>query len=87
MDRLASRSVQAVRADSRREIGGLTARAPSEPPGTLGVFFATNFRNLNWCVTAPQKGRDLLRAYFQRRPAIKRRENVAIAVSQYSPGH
>ena len=40
----------------------------------LGGFSATNFRELSKGVTAPQKDRDLLRAYLQRRPAVKRRE-------------
>jgi hypothetical protein len=40
----------------------------------LGGFSATNFRDLSKGVTAPQKDRDLLRAYLQRRPAVKRRE-------------
>ena len=48
--------------------------SPSEPPGSLGGFSATNFRDLSKGVTAPQKDCDLLRAYLQRRPAVKRRE-------------
>ena len=34
--------------------------SPSEPPGSLGGFYATNFRDWSWEVTAPQKGRDLV---------------------------
>ena len=40
----------------------------------FGGFYATNFSDLSKGVTAPQKDRELLRDYLQRRPAVKRRE-------------